>query len=496
VLPGEWLEIEVRWTAQLPSVSHRTGFAKSFHMVAQWFPKLAVLEPDGSWSHFPFHRLSEFYADYGDYDVTIEAPRDFVIGATGALVEEAADGERMRWRYRQDDVHDFAFTAWDGFAVAERDGPGGVKLRCLYPRGEDALGALELDMVVLGLERYGEAYGPYPYGTLTVVHPPTGASDAGGMEYPTLITTGGSWWHPWLGFRSIEGVTLHELGHQWFYGMVGSNEYRWAFLDEGLTTWATQRVMRDAFGLGSAFDGLGLTIDQASFQRAHAAGAAAIGPIAQRADAFARGSDYGKLAYSRTSTLLETLRRVWGAADLDAAIGSYARAQRFAHPTPEDLIDAVRSGVGEAAASALADGLDGGWVDFEVASLDNGANDAPQGIFGRPDAPDAAPEAEGGARRALVVIRRRGTLRFPVEIELTSAGGQERRTWDGEGDHHTIVWTGDTDLTSVVIDPDERVLIDQDLSNNVARASRQRVAPRTLSLLAYVAGLVMALVAP
>ncbi len=497
VAPGETLTLEVRWLSVLPRVTHRTGYAGSFHMVAQWFPKLAVLEPDGRWSHFPFMRLSEFYADYGSYDVTIDAPAGFVVGATGKLHGHEPAGDRVAWRYRQDRVHDFAFAAWDGFdeKTAEADG---VALRVLYPKGAEPLARIALAEAAFGLRWYGEAFGDYPYDTLTIVHPPMQARDAGGMEYPTLITTGGHWTEPLIGARSVEAVTLHELAHQWFYGLVGTNENAWAFLDEGITTWATMRAAEARHGAGAAFDGLGFAIDHAALVRMAAAEAWGHDEIAQPADAFATGSDYGRLVYSRTATLLETAARVWDAGALTAAVGAYARAHRFGHPTPADLIAAVRSGVGEDAAAMLERGLmHNGWVDLSVATFRSEPRQAPRGIFGDPDDPDPPPEADGAAYTGIITVRRRGDLVIPVEVEVRTEGGHvETLRWDGQGPHHTFAWSGDSPIEAVIVDPEHRVLIDQDLSNNVARRAPSRLAPRVLSHAAYLAHVLLELAAP
>jgi hypothetical protein len=477
VEPGETLTLDVEWKAQLPAVTHRTGYWNSFHMVAQWFPKLARLEPDGRWTHFPFHRLAEFYADYGDYDVRIDAPAGFVVGATGKQVEQKPQGERVTRRFVQQRVHDFAFSAWDGFAETESRSAGGVKLRCLYPKGLVEVAEVELEAVRRGLRYYGDAFGEYPYEQLTVVHPPREAMDAGGMEYPTLITTGGRWYAPRLGVGMLEILTVHELGHQWFYGLVGSNELRWPFLDEGLTSYAQTRVMEHWRPGASAARTLGLSLGIAAVQRVSAARVAGHGAIDRSADQFASGSDYGGLVYARTATLLHTLGRVYGDDELEQAIGAYARRHRFGHPTPDDLIQALRRGLGEQAALAMQRGLAGGWVDYAVEALHEGAYEPPAGVFGDPEQPDAAPPGEGeGSRIASVRIRRRGDLELPVDVLLrTEDGAEQRRRWDGRGETHTIVHRGDSPVVAVVVDPDQRVLIDQDLRNNghLARGRRR-----------------------
>ena len=104
-------------------------------MVGQWFPKIARLEPDGTWAHFPFHHLAEFYADFGTYDVTLDVPEAFAIGATGPVVERRVDGGRRVERHVQGDVHDFAWTAWDRWQTVARDASTASTSRCSTRRG-------------------------------------------------------------------------------------------------------------------------------------------------------------------------------------------------------------------------------------------------------------------------------------------------------------------------------------------------------------------------
>ena len=303
-----------------------------------------------------------------------------------------------------------------------------------------------------------------------------------------------------LGVRTIEAVTLHELAHQWFYGLVGSNEYRWAFMDEGLTTWATLRAAEAKYGDGAALDGFGFKLSHTALTRARAAGGWANDTIAQRADAFGMGSDYGRLVYARTATLLETIGRVWSADALDAAMLAYAKNHRFKHPTPDDLITAIRTGVGKDAAAFLKTSLhDRGWVDLSVASFHNVKNESPEGIFGDPQNPTKAPKPDDpeAERRAVIKVRRKGTLVVPVDIEIrTEDGGVETIRWNGATPHYTYIWTGNSKVSAVIVDPEVKVLIDQDLSNNARRVSPSSFAPRVASHVGYLAQLLMSLTAP
>ncbi|KYF96812.1 metallopeptidase, partial [Sorangium cellulosum] len=346
VAPGDAITIDLAWDAHLPSLALRTGHYGSFHMVGQWFPKIARLEPDGTWAHFPYLRLSEFYADFGAYDVTIDVPEGFAVGATGRLVEEQRRDGRAFRRFVQEDVHDFAFAAWDRFREVRATTDDGVAIRCLFPAGNEREAALEVDLVRFGLSHLGAAFGRYPYGTLTIVHPPEGAEEAGGMEYPTLITTGGSWLWPALGVRFVESVTMHELAHQWFYGLVATNEHRYPFLDEGLTTYAEADALRARYGDSSGARLLGIEIDLMAQYRAGAIASGHNGAIAQPASDFIDGGDYAALVYTRPALLLASLGGAYGEDLVRRAVGRYARENRFRHPGPEALLDAVRREVG------------------------------------------------------------------------------------------------------------------------------------------------------
>ncbi len=193
VLPGQTLTLDIEFKAQLPEIVERTGYARDYHFVAQWFPKLAKREPDGRWVHFPFHAQSEFYADFGDYDVTLDVPANMVVGATGQRVSSETKQARRSDRFVARGVHDFAWTAWPDFLEA-RETIAGASVRLLYPPGHEHNRDVALDALRFGLPFFSKHYGAYPYPTLTVVHPPLIGENSGGMEYPTLITSGGPWY--------------------------------------------------------------------------------------------------------------------------------------------------------------------------------------------------------------------------------------------------------------------------------------------------------------
>lgn len=498
VAPGASLTLEVAWRAHLPSLTLRTGHWGAFHMVGQWFPKLARLEQDGSWSHFPFHPLSEFYADFGRYDVTVDVPDGVKVAATGAVAGETRAEGRVATRFVQDDVHDFAFAAWDGFAV-QRTEHEGVVIACYYPPGFERAAEVEIDTVKFGLSYLGRAFGRYPYGTLTVVHPPPGAEEAGGMEYPTLITTGGAWTAPWSGIRSIENVTIHELGHQWFYGLVATNEHLFPFLDEGVNSWAELDSMGARYAEASASSLLGVPIGLPTLFRVSQLRADRSAVTARSSAEFSRGVDYGALVYGRTATALATVGNVWGHDALRRAVGRYARRYRFEHPGPDALLGAVDEVIGPDAAAALASSLlEGGFVDFVAAdptSAPVAADAAPVGADAGPPGAAAAPGAP--LHRGQVLVRRLGTVVVPVDVDLWGEDGSVQRVrWDARDGERRLPYQGSSALAAVVVDPEHRVLLDGDLTNNAAVVGRRVPAWRTFEAAIFAAELGALFVSP
>jgi hypothetical protein len=295
VPPQETLSLKLDFTSRLPRVVARTGWSGDpedpsslFFMAAQWFPKIAALRQDEKgdpqWNAHQFHRNTEFFADYGTYLVSLTVPEGYVVGATGKGSDPAknADGT-VTVTFQQDDVHDFAWTASPRFRVkeftwtfdsfcdgepklglklrellkktAEHRGldasqvkpPNEVSVRILYQEDHEDLVPRIRAAAGASLACYGMWFGAYPYGTLTIMDPPAGGAGAGGMEYPTLITIFADRHAP--GYATgLESVTIHEFGHQFFYGLLGSNEFEESWLDEGFTSYTDARVHEVAFG--------------------------------------------------------------------------------------------------------------------------------------------------------------------------------------------------------------------------------------------------------
>lgn len=499
---GKTLTLEIEFESKLPAVTDRTGYAGRFHFAGQWFPKLAVREPDGTWAHFAFHPLSEFYADYGRYSVTIDVPESMKVGATGPRVAEKVEHGRRIVRHEIDGVHDFAWTAWDRF-VEKRERIDGIDVVLLHPPEHESNARATLDALRFALPHFRSRYGKYPYPVLTVVHPPEAARDAGGMEYPTLITTGSPWWTSVIRLRTVENVTVHELGHQWFYGLLASDEHSWPFLDEGVNSYAESVALDERWGASSLIAWPGLELSYESIRHAFAAAEAENEAVAKPAADFSSFDEIGALVYCRTAVLMRMLGSVYGEDRLRRALGRYARRHRFSHPRPQHLLAAIREVMGDEPAELMRAAL------FDRASVDYVVDDVrsvrwvePVGVYDEPGGARTtkkpAPADAMAPQRWItrVLVHRRGALRLPVDVDLIAADGTAiRRHWDGQGEFSAFEHDGPSEIVAAVVDPELRIGADESLLNN-ALSTRPHRSPRVLERITYVAELLLGYLGP
>lgn len=444
----EDLELEIKFTSHLPELVERTGFERDFFLVAQWFPKLAKREPDGRWAHFPFHPNGEFYADFGDYDVKLEVPAKYVVGSTGGLTRIAGDkDEPVRYEARARGVHDFAWTAWPGFLEEIRT-LRGVEVRLLRPEYTPRVAHATWSTVENGLAHFEHAYGRYPHPTLTIVVPPQWAMRAGGMEYPTFITTGGHELLALVGIRDTELLTIHELGHQWFQGMLASNEMDFPFLDEGLNSYAENRYLEETFGAGSLANLPWLKVSRIAGSRYSALSYRGRERISAHAPEFGSFWAIGSLVYARSTLALETLARVYGKEKLEAALALYSERFRFRHPRPRDLFDSLEDVLGRDAR-----------VQAELMFERKGRIDL--------SVPAVETHEERNRYRTSISVKRTGNLTLPVSLAVRFSDKTERLfPFPLDASEHTFVVEHEVPLLYAEIDPERTIVIDDNLENN------------------------------
>jgi len=192
-----------------------------------------------------------------------------------------------------------------------------------------------------------------------------------------------------------------------------------------------------------------------------------------------------------------TLANVYGKELVRRAIGRYARRYRFEHPGPEDLLTAIQEVIGaEAAAAARVALLEGGWVDYVVEDAASWPGAAPRGLFGDPPA-STPPAGEVPPHTGYALLRRHGTVALPVDVNLVSENGAvERVRWEASEATKRLPWSGASPLAYVVIDPDQRVLLDLALANNARAVRRAKRARYVLERASFYAGALMHAVVP
>jgi hypothetical protein len=492
VAPGGTARFRIAWTARIPYGDvGRAGWVHDYHFIVQWFPKIGV-HWNGAWNCHQFHAWSEFFADFGSYDVRLTLPQGFVVGATGALREGPtanADGTQTL-RFVQDDVHDFAWCASRRFlerrARFEEPGFPPVDIRLLIQPEHAGLADRYLAATRAALHGYGTWSAPYPYPQITVVDP-AWRSASGGMEYPTLFTGGSRVFAPRV-IRSPEGVTIHEAGHQFWYGLVANNEFEEAWLDEGFNTYHTAKTEEAFYGaegwarryFGPELDGRpaggypvvapGVWIGRGEERLAGLREHGESDVMARRSWEYRDRDAYGLNSYGKPALTLQTLEGLVGDEAMTRIMRRYARRYRFAHPTTQDFIRIVNEVTGQ----------DWRWffdetffsselVDYGVEvknarsprleGFGNGEGERPQLLRRKPRGKEEAPwEAE-------VTVQRLGEARLPVEVLVQLEGGREvREAWDGRERWIRLRYPGK--VVRVALDPEGKLALDVDPSNN------------------------------
>jgi len=395
--PGETVTLAIAFEGRLPYPIARTGGARDFFLVGQWYPKIGV--PGAARQ---FHSTTEFFAGFADYDVTFRVPSGWLVGASGRRIAPPApaDGGLVAHRFAQRAIHDFALVAGTSLAEAtSRHAPQGggpaVEIRYLFPRGLERLVPRWQRATEVALDTLGEGIGPYPYDHLTEVFPPAWAQETAGMEYPTFFTGDSAdladLRFPAAALRFQEGTLVHEFAHEYFYGLIATNEQEEAFLDEGFATYWQNRAMEALFDGDEASSVLlGRPLLRGGFGRL------ALGmenerirePIARSPAWLYAPGTLGLQVYIRAGQTLKTAELIFGREAIDRVFRAYYRRWAFGHPTFDDFLAVTREEGGEPMARFLAEAFSAArQPDFAVESVKVSRWQAPLGRVPGPAGP-------------------------------------------------------------------------------------------------------------
>lgn len=453
VAPGKSVTLQMGYEVKLPEVFARMGYSGNFVMAGQWFPKLAVYETIGTrgrtaegWNVHQYHGNSEFYSDFGIYSVKIKVPEAYTVAATGFQTKPIEIKDQMKvYQFYADDVHDFAWSASPDFVYEETaysdTGIPGVRIKLYLDPTHAALKDRYMHAAKSALSSYAKWYGEYPYSTLSVVVPPKGANGAGGMEYPTLITAfAAEKENP--GY-DLERTVVHEIGHQYWYGMVASNEFEEAWLDEGFTSYAEDKVMETAYGLESNLR------MEASYMTDPA-------PLKQLSWSYGSHSQYAENVYMRAKLVLVGIENQVGSRTMQKILRTYFQKFKFKHPNTADFQRVVEQVT------------KGNWHDYfsQYVYDDQMADFSIESIHVRPVTKDGAQMYE-----SIVLVKKNGGSNGDIKVLMKfTDGSQVTKLWNAEESHMQYKLLHSSPLEWAIVDPSYSNVLDNKLINNYMQA--------------------------
>ena len=374
LLPGQSVTIATPFYIKLPSYFSRSGYDQQQYMICQWYPKPAVYDRKG-WHAFPYLDQGEFYSEFGSFKVSITVPSAYIIGATGTLQTQdelaryrsigsqnyknkkavssykaANTADFKTLQFSAENVHDFAWFADKDFVI-QYDTlalPSGnvVDVFSYYQPNGNKEWSNSIDFIEDAVTRYSGWIGEYPYPTVAAVEGPKNLS-SGGMEYPmiTLITS------PDAKAEGLDAVIAHEVGHNWFYGILASNEREHPWMDEGLNTYFQFKYEAEKYRSNSVFGNSlpkevkKLSADEFLARIMFAMNSLPAKPAIQtQSTGFANKDEYGIVVYLKTAIWMSILESSLGKENFMNGLKEYYNEWKFKHPYPEDLKTALEKG--------------------------------------------------------------------------------------------------------------------------------------------------------
>ncbi len=487
VMPGEMAELEIDWSYNVADFGRGGKEEVSdgwIYELAQWFPRLSVYDDVNGWQTDQFLGRGEFYLEFGDYDVQITVPANHIVEATGVLqnpedVLTSTQRERLRaaytsrtpvyivepdevmtaasrptqdgmltWHYVAENVRDFAWASsktfvWDAAGFQYRPDQQPIAVHSLYPRDAMPLwNEISTLAVLQTLETYGRMAFEYPYPKATNINGP-----AGGMEYPMVAFCGArprgdveGGYSDGLKYALI-GVTIHEVGHNWFPMIVNSDERKWTWMDEGLNTFLQHYAEVELDPEFPRWRGSPQQIVEYMRDPDQV-------PIMTHSDLIHK--DFGNNGYTKPAAGLTMLREaVLGPEVFDDAFSGYAQRWAFKKPQPSDFFRSMDEGAGEDLAWMWR-----GWF------YTTHANDQKVADVTRQSTEELLGSAERGRYYYRIKLQNEGGLVTPVQMDVTFEDGSVERidlpvdVWRANEKEFVFGLFSDDELTKVVVDPD------------------------------------------
>jgi len=460
IAPGATVVLTTPFRVKIPLSYSRLGHVGRQYQLTQWYPKPAVYDKNG-WHPMPYLDQGEFYSEFGTFDVYITLPSNYVVGATGDLPEKSpeydflarreeltrsllgqdsvnpivepdyGDLEKKVLHFHQEKVHDFAWFCDKNYYVLTKYvtlPESGREVRCVSMfTARDFKNWEESDLYVARSVRdYSLWVGDYPYNHATAVD---GALSAGaGMEYPNITVVGGRG-----GARALDNVIAHEVGHNWFYGILGSNERDHAWMDEGCNSFMEGRYMNKHYKGESGMIGEGGSAllgvensDRAMGQLAYDISARdGLDQPIDYPSADYTDINYGTMVYMKTALALGYLEGYLGDELMDKCFHTYYTEWKFKHPQPEDMQEVFERVSGKQLGWFFGGVIrENNYIDFKLGSVKDGQ----------------------------ITVINRSNMVLPAPVSLLDKEGKVLKTiWTEPFEGETVVRVGGQDFHAVQV---------------------------------------------
>ncbi len=472
--PGSRIKISTPFVVQIPSGSiSRLGHIGQSYQITQWYPKPAVYDKNG-WHQMPYLNQGEFYSEFGSFDVTLTLPKNYVVGATGDLQTQEeidfldakvaetqkrmgdylmqksgrsgktpfppSDAEFKTIRYTQSKVHDFAWFADKRYAVSKSEvelphSKRKVTTWAMWVPHNSNTWQYADEYLRDGTYYYSLWNGDYPYNQVTAVDGTISAG--GGMEYPNVTVIGNA-----SNKEELEVVIVHEVGHNWFYGILGTNERVHGWMDEGLNTLNEMRYIQTKYPdntrlsdmLGGRFHFEGLNHqDMGDLSYRLIAHLGEDQPIETHSACFSP-ANYGMIMYQKTGLVFHYLKDYLGDELFDKCMHAYYDEWSFKHPQPEDLRATIER----------VSGKDLSWLFVDLIQTTNHVDCRICSV-------------KKGKTGSVVKVTNVGTINGPIEINVIKDGQLVETKWTEPGTRSQKVAIETTNPDQVVIDQDRQI---------------------------------------
>lgn len=485
--PGGKILVSTPFKVKIPSGKiSRLGHIDQSYQITQWYPKPAVYDKNG-WNWMPYLTQGEFYSEYGSFDVSITLPKNYIVGATGDLQTESeirfleeqvaatqenpginsegalsarlkkknaspfppSETEFKTIRYKQSKVHDFAWFADKRFKVLKGEvelphSKRKVTTWAMFVPQNAKLWQKAIEYINDGTYYYSKWNGDYPYNQVTAIDGTISAG--GGMEYPNVTVIGNC-----SSAMELEIVIVHEVGHNWFYGILGSNERVHGWMDEGMNTLNEMRYIQtkypDNTNMSDMLFGGGFHLNDLDH---HDMGDISYRTIAMMGDdqpIETKSKDftsinYGVIMYQKTGLVFFYLKDYLGEEAFDKAMHTYFEAYKFKHPQPEDMRRVLETSSGK----------DLGWLFDDLIRTTNHID-------------YKLKKVKTGDNGTDVTVKNIGQVDGPIGVSALKDGKVVETVWAEPGIKKTTVHLQTSNAEQVQIDPN-RNIPELDRSNN------------------------------